>query len=892
MGAPSEASGRRAAGGAPVRAVAIACALLAASGCYDGAQLELRDWSVVVDGRGHPTRLPANFDGDPVPQRAGRYRLETRIEIPVELRGRQLSLAIPFTVAPTTLEVDGYRVAGTETGRHRPVGPQVWPIPGAVLDDHAVEVSLAVDHSWNQTAWLGTAPRLLPTASTGTALRPYRVFNVYVPWAALMALVQIGLTCLLVYVVDRRRTPYLWFSIQALTAAYYPAFALGLTEFMGPAEYFGIAASLITAVYASLHFSHSFFHVGRLPRRWAAGFVVAMVAAAAAFDPFLISPFMATVVVVAVAGVIAYQAVLALRLLREFPDRASVVIMLAAWVGLLVLTGGSDMFVWVFGAGEPMGGVRTACVGLALFALLLSLLLSRSHVISLARADELNSKLATQINQLQVRGAEIEQLNAELRRQIAERSAQMYAVLALSGGEAAPVELEAGDIVQERYRVLQSIGAGGMGAVYEVERLSDGRRLALKVAQEVRGAALARLAREAQISSQAHDPHVVGIVDVDVSTDGFLFIVMELVEGNSLDKLRKRFGDVDWALAVLVQVASGLRALHTQGIVHRDLKPANVLVTGDVFTRPQVKLTDFGISRLGETDTDPIGKLVDASRLAGSSESVTREMADLSRLASDVATGSMVIRAAPSAPTQVPFASAGESTVVTALPVEAELSPEMMKSVILGERSSDSPSSRGKAAPGVESKKMVRVSVLDAGAPASESPGPISLAGLESTPPKNDVVDDLASESELTPDTGEMSIRSHTPRGRAAGSTGSDSVSNPSSLTRTGHILGTPAYMAPELTHGRQAVTTAVDMFALGVLAWELLTGERPFAGAVVIDRLNGREPRAADSILSKRPELHASIADAVDACLAFDPRTRPTAEGFVEVLSAQRDED
>ena len=129
-------------------------------------------------------------------------------------------------------------------------------------------------------------------------------------------------------------------------------------------------------------------------------------------------------------------------------------------------------------------------------------------------------------------------------------------------------------------------------------RLSDERRLALKVTRQLEGTPLARLAREAQIASHVTHPNVVGILDVDVDPSGFLYLVLEYVDGPTLRTLRERFADVAWAMSVLGQTADGLAALHAHGVVHRDLKPSNVMVEDAETEAPIVKLTDFGVSRL------------------------------------------------------------------------------------------------------------------------------------------------------------------------------------------------------------------------------------------------------------------------------------------------------
>ncbi len=142
-----------------------------------------------------------------------------------------------------------------------------------------------------------------------------------------------------------------------------------------------------------------------------------------------------------------------------------------------------------------------------------------------------------------------------------------------------------------------------MATVYEVERISDGMRCAAKVIRGTDAHMLSRFAREADLICSIDDPHVVGILDFDVTTAGELYLVMELVPGSSLSNLRDRFGDPAWALPLIVQLARALRAVHAHKVVHRDVKPANIMVDGDRLT-----LVDFGVgvaSTLPVVDDDP-----------------------------------------------------------------------------------------------------------------------------------------------------------------------------------------------------------------------------------------------------------------------------------------------
>ena len=143
-----------------------------------------------------------------------------------------------------------------------------------------------------------------------------------------------------------------------------------------------------------------------------------------------------------------------------------------------------------------------------------------------------------------------------------------------------------------------------MGAVYEVERTSDARRLALKVVTATLSTRqAARFAREAEIGARLQHDHLVAIVDVGIAEGTTPFLVMELAKGGSMEEQRARFGDVDWARPILRQIASGLATLHAGRVVHRDLKPGNVLlVDGKGKGVPVAKISDFGISRFGALD--------------------------------------------------------------------------------------------------------------------------------------------------------------------------------------------------------------------------------------------------------------------------------------------------
>jgi eukaryotic-like serine/threonine-protein kinase len=165
--------------------------------------------------------------------------------------------------------------------------------------------------------------------------------------------------------------------------------------------------------------------------------------------------------------------------------------------------------------------------------------------------------------------------------------------------------LKVGDVVGGRYELRRDLGRGAGGMVFEAFHQFTHRSTALKVvaADVPRGqiAVLkARLAREARALAAVHHPGIVEVLDGGVLDDGTPFIVMEMLEGRTLEGLlttRGKLGRED-TVAIGLQLCDALDALHEVGIVHRDLKPGNVFVVRDVAFVERLKLLDFGIAQV------------------------------------------------------------------------------------------------------------------------------------------------------------------------------------------------------------------------------------------------------------------------------------------------------
>lgn len=171
-----------------------------------------------------------------------------------------------------------------------------------------------------------------------------------------------------------------------------------------------------------------------------------------------------------------------------------------------------------------------------------------------------------------------------------------------------------GTILADRYRVLRTLGEGGMGRVYLAEHVRMGRLSAVKVMSPALAPtpeAIARFHREAANASRISHPNVAAIYDFGETEDGTLYLAMEYVEGKTLTAVLRESGPLApiRAAELAVQIADGLHAAHHLGIVHRDLKPDNILVTSSHDGHEQVKIVDFGIAKTTQSGDQTVTSL-------------------------------------------------------------------------------------------------------------------------------------------------------------------------------------------------------------------------------------------------------------------------------------------
>jgi serine/threonine-protein kinase len=164
-----------------------------------------------------------------------------------------------------------------------------------------------------------------------------------------------------------------------------------------------------------------------------------------------------------------------------------------------------------------------------------------------------------------------------------------------------------GRTIAGRFTILSRIGVGGMGTVYRAEQASMGRMVAVKILKATLNRetdTVTRFHREAKATSLLQHPNTVTVFDFGQTKDGMLYLVMELLEGELLTKVLEKKGalPLDHAVRIARQILGSLGEAHEQGIIHRDLKPDNVYVTRLTDGSEHIKVLDFGIAKVFQSE--------------------------------------------------------------------------------------------------------------------------------------------------------------------------------------------------------------------------------------------------------------------------------------------------
>ena len=551
-----------------MRALALVVVVVVAA-CAPAGQ-PLPAWT--LDDR--PVTLPL----DPLSYHAGVMTLTTTV--PPDGVGGPHTLVLDCFHDAISLRANGVAVedtGDTDVGEHR------WVIADAGRSPLALE--LVAHRSQMFAIGISVVPVLAPGVVRGRGA--VATFNHDI---AIVELALLGMMILLfapLYYFERRPA-HLAGALGGVIAMPAPLWQLGvLAAMVGSLTPMVLLARGAGMNLAVVVFLYDTYDLGRVPR-WLVALLLAIpIASLGAHTSFAYAVVM-DAATGAVTGVVILVGVPhVLRLLRGRHRRDALLLLCA--LAMISLVNAPDLIGLVTGH-ALLDGVHTVSLGVLGIVITMALLLVHRY------NDHRQS---------------LERTADELRRQIAERSRELGDALAKLATQP-QLPLAADRTIDGRYRVVAKLGAGGMGTVYEVVRITDGEHLALKT---LRGRAdpelMARFAREAQIAAEVSHRNLVPVLDVGVA-DGALFLVMPLVRGGSLEQARGKFGDVRWAAPILRQIAGGLAELHARAIIHRDLKPGNVLLAGDV-----AQIADFGLATLrtnaladtiaGSDDTAPAG---------------------------------------------------------------------------------------------------------------------------------------------------------------------------------------------------------------------------------------------------------------------------------------------
>ncbi|MCP4677837.1 MAG: protein kinase [Deltaproteobacteria bacterium] len=203
-------------------------------------------------------------------------------------------------------------------------------------------------------------------------------------------------------------------------------------------------------------------------------------------------------------------------------------------------------------------------------------------------------------------------------RKMLEQDVQLSLGETADGGRLGP-----GTVLDDRYHLLRLLGEGGMGLVFEAEHLGIGRHVAIKVLHDRildDDVAVERFRREARITGSLGHPNIIEVSDFGVTVEGHHYMVMDLLEGESLGE-RIQQGAIDpWELGrIMLGICEGLDAAHRAGVIHRDLKPENIFLTSR-----GPRILDFGIAKRSGLDEEEQG-LTRTGHICGTAEYLAPE---------------------------------------------------------------------------------------------------------------------------------------------------------------------------------------------------------------------------------------------------------------------------
>ncbi len=392
-----------------VLAVLVASVLAAIVGCgapapRPGEQVVLiAKWTLEIRGRpiGVVT-LPAHLEDKLVERsgaRAAEYTLHASVGVPREMRGRDLTLAIPMLAARARMIVDDHRIyaldAQTLDG-YREAGPQRFRIPGERSDTDALDLEIVIDNAWSASAWIDSVPRLSATLDGDQAFNVVRVVNRVSASMGFAATVMLAFAYAALFLADRKRFAHGWQCVQAAATAAYPAFMLGFTPSVFGTRDLAVTATMLSvAVFANVRYMHVQFGLGKARFAWGLALPITVVVAVVAGGPFQATRTVVPLILPQLLAATIFNCVLFVRAMRARPRAITLALSTFGWP-LALLVAGGDMG-WFLGLGELTGGFHLASAGMTAIAVLQATALMLDHVMSLRRADDLNVELSARV---------------------------------------------------------------------------------------------------------------------------------------------------------------------------------------------------------------------------------------------------------------------------------------------------------------------------------------------------------------------------------------------------------------------------------------------------------------------------------------------------------------
>ncbi len=426
-----------------------------------------------------------------------------------------------------------------------------------------------------------------------------------------------------------------------------------------------------------------------------------------------------------------------------------------------------------------------------------------------------------------------------------------------------------GHVIDEKYRLERLLGRGGMGAVYLATHLGTARYVAVKLITPqfmANEEFVERFKREARAAGRLRHPNVVDVTDFgfgQVTNEPVAYLVMEYLDGCTLGDVltEEERLPLEWVVDILEQVCSAVHEAHEQGIIHRDLKPDNIWLEPNRLGGYRVKVLDFGIAKLAETEFR-VGDNTAQNQLrpfaGGSNARLTQAPVDPSLetdtlLYADDAEAALISGSnEPSAPEDQPEGAAAAA--------QADGARETQ----------------------LYSRQTVSTQAFASSTPTVAPHG--AVAGSTAAQPASSAQQDSAPELE----DGTLLLEKATRRvGSGPRTTMSVGTSKGAELTRVGAIMGTPLYMSPEQCASK-SLDARSDVYSLGVIAYQMLTGQTPFTGdmpSVMREHIESSPPY----LRTQNKKIKERVANVVMSALAKDPTDRPqTAAAFSSALRAQ----